>query len=475
MDAKQTYDYLNDYWKKHVIPTLSDYVKIPNVSPSFDPEWNKNGLLQKAAHLLLDWAKKQDVQGLKAELVELPNRTPLIFITIESSNDKSNETVLMYGHLDKQPPLTETWEKGLHPYEPIIRDGKLYGRGSSDDGYAIFAALTAIKALQTQGIPHTRIVVMIEASEESGSPDLPAYVEHLQERIGTPSLIVCLDSGCGNYEQFWLTASLRGLFVANLKVSIIKEGVHSGHGSGIVADTFRISRMLLSRLEDETTGHIKPDFLYCEVPSARLEQTQICADALGTHIHEEFPFVSGGKPVSHDLKTLLLNRNWKPQLTITGADGIPSVEKGGNVLRQYTTLKLSLRLPPRVTAKDVAPKLKELFEKDPPYGAQVTLEVEKASAGWDAPETSAWLNDAISKASQTFYQKKANWSGEGGSIPFMGMLGEKYPKAQFVITGVLGPGSNAHGPNEFLHIDFAVKVTCCVSSILSDHFKHFQK
>jgi len=410
---------------------------------------------------------------METEFVQLPNKTPLLFLTIPSTEEKNKETILMYGHLDKQPPLTESWDEGLHPYKPVIKDGKLYGRGSSDDGYAIFSALTAIKSLQQQGIPHSRIVVMIEASEESGSPHLPAYVEHLAPKIGTPNLVICLDSGSGNYEQMWLTSSLRGLIVGALRVDILKEGVHSGVGSGVVPDSFRIARQIISRLEDENTGTIKPSFLYAPIPKDRLDQTKICADTVGNKIYEELPFTSGATPISKDVSELMLNRNWRPQLTVTGIDGVPPVAIGGNVMRPFTSIKLSVRVPPGLNAKDAAEKLKALLEENPPYGARVSFDYDKSGSGWDAPQVSEWLNNSIGKASNLFYKKGAIWTGEGGSIPFMGMLGERFPKAQFVITGVLGPGSNAHGPNEFLHIDYAVRITGCVASIVADHGKQF--
>jgi len=408
--------------------------------------------------------------------VRLPGRTPLIFMEIPPSPNATEEsTILMYGHLDKQPPLYDGWLPGLGPYTPVIRDGKLYGRGASDDGYAIFSAITSIKAVREQGQSHGRIVIVIEACEESGSPDLPYYVEHLEKRIGIPSLIICLDSGAGNYEQFWLTTSLRGMLTGDLTVQILREGVHSGAASGVVPSSFRILRQVLSRLEDENTGRILPKDFYCDIPAKRLEQAKLCAGALGHTIYSEFPFVQGAKPVVEDHAELLLNKTWRPQLAITGADGFPNLKQAGNVLRTHSSVKVSLRLPPRLDAKQAGQALKKLFESNPPYGAKVTFNPEKEGSGWDAPELVSWLESSINTASSTYFNKAANFTGEGGSIPFMGMLGHKYPKAQFVVTGVLGPQSNAHGPNEFLHIDFGKRVTCCVATIVHDHFKQFSR
>jgi len=380
----------------------------------------------------------------------------------------------MYGHLDKQPPLTKSWNEGLGPYTPVIKDGKLYGRGGADDGYSVFAAIGSIAAIQEQGGSHARIVIIIEAAEESGSPDLPHYVNHLQSRIGVPSLIICLDSGCANYDQMWMTTSLRGLVVGNLRIDVLREGQHSGSTSGVVPSSFRVLRQLLDRIENQQTGEINIKEFHCEIPQNRQKQIRLMADAIGTSIFNDFTFVDGMKPVNQDPYETLLNRNWRPTLCITGVEGIPALSDAGNVLRPYTTVKLSLRMPPRGDSKAAAKALKETLEKDTPYGAKVTCDIEKCADGWDSPELADWLENAVNKASGTFFGKPCNFMGEGGSIPFMGMLGEKFPQAQFVITGVLGPESNAHGPNEFLHIHTGKRITSCVASIVTDHYVKFK-
>jgi len=378
--------------------------------------------------------------------------------------------------LDKQPPLTDTWEKGLHPYTPIIRDGKLYGRGGADDGYAIFSSLLAIKVLQKQGVPHGRIVILVEASEESGSPDLPDYVNHLESKIGTPNLIVCLDSGCGNFHQFWLTTSLRGIITGVLSVKILTEGVHSGKGSGIIPSSFRIIRMLLDRIEDVNTGEIKVKELFVDIPDSVNKQITQSADGMGSETYEEFPFVLGAEPVDKkDIPKLILQRTWHPTLCVTGAEGIPSLELSGNVLRTHTNIKLSIRIPPTADAEKCGKALERELNRDPPYGAHVSFKTDKGRRGFAAPELHPWLEESVNKASKAFFGHSVNYIGEGGTIPFMGMLQEKFPKAQFVITGLLGPRSNAHGPNEFLHIDCGKHVTSCVAAVVADHYSHYHK
>ncbi|MBV6783887.1 M20 family metallopeptidase [Xanthomonas campestris pv. uppalii] len=469
MDSAKIDQFIRDTWDREIVPQLVDYIRIPNKSPMFDADWVAHGYMEQAVVLMETWARAQAIDGMQVEVVRLEGRTPLIFIEIPATGPESGEdTVLLYGHLDKQPEMTG-WDPDLGPWEPVLRDDKLYGRGGADDGYAIFGSLAAILALRNQGLPHARCVVLIEACEESGSYDLPAYVDHLAERIGKPSLVVCLDSGCGNYEQLWCTTSLRGLTGGNLTVKVLEEGVHSGDASGVVPSSFRLLRQLLSRIEDETTGRILLDGLHVEVPAERLTQAKAAAATLDTAIFDKFPMVDGLVPMHEDLTELVLNRTWRPALSITGVDGMPPLASAGNVLRPQTAVKLSLRLPPTADGKACGELLKAALLRDPPNGAQVTLELEKASSGWNAPAMAPWLEKAIDDASQAFFDKPAMYMGEGGSIPFMGMLGEKFPGAQFMITGVLGPHSNAHGPNEFLHIPMGKRVTACVSQVIADH------
>jgi acetylornithine deacetylase/succinyl-diaminopimelate desuccinylase-like protein len=389
----------------------------------------------------------------------------VILIEIPGAAD---DTVLLYGHLDKQPEMTG-WAEGLGPWVPALKDGKLYGRGGADDGYAMFGALSAILALQAQDVRHARCAVLIEACEESGSYDLPAYVGHLAGQIGAPSLVVCLDSGCANYEQLWLTTSLRGMAGGALSVEVLTEGVHSGDASGIVPSSFRILRSLVSRLEDEASGEIRLSELSVQVPPGRIEEAKAAAAALGDAVWSKFPFVAGAHPIADDPAQLILNRTWRPTLSVTGLEGAPQIGDAGNVLRPATAAKLSIRLPPTLDADAAAATVKRTLEADPPYGAHVTFALEASANGWNAPALAPWLRASIDRASQAAFGRPAALMGEGGSIPFMGMLGEKFPAAQFMITGVLGPHSNAHGPNEFLHIGMGKGVTLAVAQVLADH------
>ena len=469
MDQRIAQDFIDEMWTDAIVPELVEYIKIPNKSPHFDADWAEHGYMEDAVQQIFNWSKAQDVKGMTLEIVRLEGRTPLIFMEIIAQGDvPADDTILMYGHLDKQPEMTG-WAEGLGPWIPVIKDEKLYGRGGADDGYAAYSSLAAIMAVQRQGLPHARIVVIIEACEESGSYDLPFYIEHLEDRIGEPSLVICLDSGAGNYEQLWLTVSLRGMAAGTLRADVLKEGVHSGYASGVVPSSFRVLRQLMSRLEDEKTGKVLPDYLYAPIPEQRLQQTQAMADALGDDVWQAYPFVEGVEPMAENNVERILNRTWRPALSYTGTGGLPELDSAGNVLRPYTALKLSMRLPATVDGEEATRAMKETLEANPPSNAKVSFESDQAASGWNAPEIAPWLHASLEKASQASYGRSVMYMGEGGTIPFMAMLGDYFPQAQFMITGVLGPQSNAHGPNEFLHIPFARKLTTCVAQVIVDH------
>ena len=471
MDAQKLAQHIAQQWHTDITSRLVEYIAIPAKSPLFDSDWQLNGHIDRAVELTVSWARQQQILDMQIEVLRLANRTPTVFIEIGAFQGaprlaSGNKTVLLYGHLDKQPEMTG-WRAGLGPWQPVIEDGKLYGRGGADDGYAIFSALAAIAALQAQDVAHPRCVLLIETSEESGSPDLPAYMEALAPRIGTPDLVIGLDSGCGDYERLWSTSSLRGMVGGTLRVNVLNEGVHSGDASGVVPSSFRIARQLLSRIEDETTGRILPTAFHTEIPEECERQAAQAAEILGRTLFEKFPFHGATQPMACDLTQLVLNRAWRPTLSITGADGLPALASAGNVLRPMTALKLSLRLPPTIDASQAAQTLKQILEAEPPHHASVSFDIEQAATGWSAPPLAPWLAKALTQASQHHFEKTAGFLGEGVTIPFMSMLGQQYPQAQFVITGVLGPHSNAHGPNEFLHLDYAMRLTCCVAEIVA--------
>jgi acetylornithine deacetylase/succinyl-diaminopimelate desuccinylase-like protein len=464
-DSARTRTLVQEAWDGDIVPALTEYIRIPAKSPMFDTKWAEHGHIDRAVTLITDWARKRKIEGLTIEVVRLPGRTPVILMEVPG---KGGETVLLYGHCDKQPEMVG-WAPDGGPWTPVRRGDRLFGRGAGDDGYASFAALAAIETLQSQGIPHARCVVLIEASEESGSPDLPAYVEKLADRL-RPDLVVCLDSGCGDYNHLWATTSLRGILSGTLTVEVLSEGVHSGAASGIVPSSFRILRQVLDRLEDARTGKVLVPECHVEIPPVRLAEVRAVAAVLGAEIEHAFPFLPGMRAVTQDPVEALLNNTWRPALAVTGVDGIPALADAGNVLRPKTSVKLSLRLPPTADADLVSRRVKEVLEADPPYGARVTYASgERPGTGWNAPAMAGWLRDSVERASTAQFGAPAMFDGLGGSIPFMSMLGERFPQAQFLVTGVMGPGSNAHGPNEFIDLPTGVKVTACVAQVLADH------
>ena len=465
-------------WDEAIVPALTDYIGVPAKSPMFDPDWAANGHLERVVRDAASWVESRKVAGLTLEVMRLPGRTPVIFFEIESTKVGAIGTVVMYGHLDKQPEFNG-WRNDLGPWTPKYENGLLYGRGGADDGYAVYAAITAVEALKAQNLPHPRIVGLIESCEESGSHDLPPYLDALRARLGEVSLVVCLDSGAGNYDQLWLTTSLRGMVSGVLKVEILTEGIHSGDSSGVVPSSFRILRHLLDRLEDSATGRLLPESFHCQLPGNRLEQMKATAAILGDEVWKRFPWACGADgaptlPTTSDPVQALLNRTWRPTLSVTGVDGFPEMKSAGNVLRPFTAFKLSLRLPPLVDGHQASQQLKTLLEDNAPYNAKVTFHPDgRAGAlganGWNAPELSPWLERALDTASRAQFGAPLAYIGQGGTIPLMSMLQQGFPAAQMMVCGVLGPKSNAHGPNEFLHVPYGKKLTAAVAQVIAAH------
>ncbi|MCM2339821.1 M20 family metallopeptidase [Rhodoferax sp.] len=479
LNSVQALTQVSQAWDTDLVAQLTNYIAIPAKSPMFDADWAQHGLIDTVVQNAFAWVQAQKVAGLTLEIIRLPGRTPVLFFEVAASTGNNNQavsdqTVLMYGHLDKQPEFTG-WRSDLGPWTPKYEDGKLYGRGGADDGYAIYAAITAIQALKTQQAAHPRIVGLVETCEESGSYDLLPYIDALRQRLGDVGLVICLDSGAGNYDQLWMTNSLRGNVTGVLKVEVLTEGVHSGDASGLVPSSFRILRHLLDRLEDSASGRLLPASFHCEVPADRLNQAKATAAILGEALYKRFPWAHadcGGSsqtmlPTTSDPLQALLARTWTPTLSVTGADGLPELKNAGNVLRPYTAFKLSLRLPPLVDAASAVAELKTLLEDNAPYQAKVTFEGGAGATGWNAPSTAPWFEQALQRASQDYFGAPCGYIGQGGTIPLMNMLSIGFPKAQMMVCGVLGPKSNAHGPNEFLHVPYAKKLTAAVAQVIA--------
>ena len=479
LNPAQVLAHANAAWDGDIVRQLKQYIAIPAKSPAYDAAWSEHGYIDTVMRNAAAWVEAQKVEGLRLEVIRLEGRTPVLFFEVPASQTACTDTVLMYGHLDKQPEFTG-WRNDLGPWTPKYEDGKLYGRGGADDGYAVYASITAVQALKAQNLPHPRIVGLIETCEESGSYDLLPYVDAMRAQLGEVALVVCMDSGAGNYDQLWLTNSLRGLANGVLKVEVLTEGVHSGDASGLVPSSFRIMRQVLDRLEDSATGRLLPASFHCEVPADRLLQARATAAILGDEIYKRFPWAHydcGGAstlclPTTTEPVQALLNRTWAPTLSVTGAEGLPELKNAGAVLRPYTAFKLSLRLPPLVDAALAVQELKTLLEDNAPYQARVTFQPDGAATGWNAPATAPWFETALHAASQAQFGAPCGYIGQGGTIPLMNMLSQGFPKAQMMVCGVLGPKSNAHGPNEFLHVPYAKKLTAAVAQVIASFPLH---
>ncbi len=459
--------YATQVWDERIVPALCDYIRIPNKSPEFDPDWAANGHMHHAAELLKNWAdafaRTEPVAGYQSEIVELPGRTPVLLFEI--GGDPARGTTLLYGHYDKQPEFSG-WNEGLAPWTPVLRNNRLYGRGGADDGYAMFASLCAIAALQRQRYQHGRCVVLIEGCEESGSYDLPHYVEALAARIGKPDLVLCLDAECGNYDQLWLTTSLRGMLPGVLTVRVLEQGQHSGAAGGIVPSSFRLLRRVMERIENADTGALH-ECLHVQIPDQVRNDTRAVATILGNDVIDRYPWAGTTAPHTNNIEELLIANAWEPALATVGLDGAPDITNAGNTLRPQTRAKLVFRLPPSLDAEHAATRVKSILEADPPQGAEVTFDLDTPQTGWHAPPLAPWLHDAAQQASDRYFNAPAVSLSMGGTIPFMKMLGDRFPEVQFFVSGVLGPMSNAHGPNEFLHIDTGKKLTACVADVLA--------
>ncbi|MGW1682142.1 M20/M25/M40 family metallo-hydrolase [Saccharopolyspora sp. NPDC002376] len=455
-------------WDESVLPSLSELVEIPAVSPAFDADWVESGHLDAAVEHVRRWITARGIEGAELEVVRLPERTPLLLVDIPATEGAAEGTVLLYGHLDKQPPVGG-WSEGLGPWTPVVRDDRLFGRGAADDGYAGYAAITAFEAVRAHGGSHARCVVMLETGEESGSPDLPAYLTHLSERLGDVSLVVCLDSGAGDYDRMWLTTSLRGMATVEVTVQVLDSGLHSGMASGIVPSSFRVLRQLLDRLEDSETGEVLVPELNVEIPENRIAEVRSAIEAAPGLIRNSVPWPEGLRPVAEDEVELALNSTWRPTLSVTGASGLPEPADAGNVLRPYTTAVLSFRLPPTADPAAALRAVQEKLSTDVPYGAKVTFGHTEAGLGWNAPDLAPWLSTALDRAGDEVFGAEWRTMGLGGSIPFMGLLHDAYPEAQFVVTGALGPDSNAHVPDESLNLPFAAKITSAIAYVLDAH------
>jgi acetylornithine deacetylase/succinyl-diaminopimelate desuccinylase-like protein len=458
--------HVQERWRSDVLPLLETFARIPNQSPAFDVQWEAAGHMEAAAELLASWASSRAIPGALVEVIRLPGLTPTVVVDVPASDPDVDGTVLIYGHYDKQPPF-DGWSEGRGPWSPVIEGDRLYARGVADDGYALPSALLAIESVVAAGGRHGRCLVLAEGSEESGSPHLPAVLDRLSDRIGVPGVVVALDSSSPTYDRLWITTSLRGMIAGTLTVRVLDHGVHSGMAGAVVPSSFRVLRLLLDRIEDAATGDLLLPELRVEPPARAIAAARALMEAGPESV--PFPVVDGLVVQGADPAERALRTAWLGSLAVVGAAGLPPVEDAGMVLRPFTALRLAIRLPPTCDAAAAAAAVRRAFSTDPPYGAAVEWQETPAVDGWAAPPLAPWLAAALDDASLACFGKPSGQIGEGGTIPFMGWLARRFPDAQILATGVLGPGSNAHGPDESLHIPTAERVTAAMALVLDAH------
>lgn len=486
---------IDKFWKSSIKSDFEQFVRIESITPQYVMGSTAEKLkgICEALNLAMDWVNKQSdlnatltagiPQGSPCaanqahETVETDaaHLTPILLIQIPGTAPEGSGSVLMYGHWDKQAIAdVKAWNepKGsmkTGPFQPNIANGRLYGRGTADDGYALFFSIAAIQALRANGIPYPTVNFILDFDEEGGSVNLERYLEKFSFKIGTPDLCITLDSGAGDYNRIWNTTTERGIVTGTLTVKVLTDSVHSGDGSGIIPNPQRIMRHLLSRLEDPVTGKILPSEFQVEVPATYLADVFSQATNIVPSTIKGFPWFGYATTAASNPVELILNRIWRAGLAVTGVDGLPSTAAANNVVVGSVSYQLSLRLPPPLRIDEVQRQLKDLFEKDPPYGATVTYDYEGAPAanGWMSPPQPRWLSEAIDQASQVLFQQPSAPLGDGGTQPVLAILKEKFKETLFFASGVAGPGNNEHAANENLNIKYAEQLSACEAYVLS--------
>jgi len=471
MNTQECISYCTKEWSEggSALEGLKKFIEIPNLSPHYDEGYFTNGLMGQAVHFVGEWIKGQGIKGLEITYYEDKGREPLLFVEIPSTAGKEVPAVLTYGHLDKMPHLdAEGWSQGLFATKAVVRGDKVYGRGSNDDGYNPFCIITAVKYLEQNNLPHPRIVMLLESGEESGDDEIQRYLNELRPKIGEVGVIMVVDGEAEDYKTFWCCTSLRGVVMGVLDIQHLAGPCHSGMATGVVPSTFRIARMLLSRIEKEETGEILIKEANIEIPQNRIQNCNDIANQLGAQAVDSVTLLPGAKHLPGTIGDLLVNKAWRPGLAITGADGIPIVANGSNVIRTRTALKLSLRLPPGVKSEEIGEIMKKELERDPPYGAKVSFKLLSTGDGWFGRDFDEKTQTALDSTSQKIFGQKPLLYGEGGSIPLCNALQALWPNAQLIVTGAAGVDSNPHGYDESLDLPYTGKFTASISSFLNE-------
>lgn len=457
-------DFIRTAWSGETLEALSAFVRIPSKSTAFDPHWEKNGFLTQALEEAALWGRKL-FPSATFEICRKPGIPPALFVEIPATLGHDGDPAFFYGHFDKQPE-TEGWSDGLGPWTPVVKDGRLYGRGAADDGYSFYMALTAVKSLECAGIAHARIVGLFETNEESGSYGLKDFLLELQSRFGRPAFLGILDLSLCDYNRVWLTQSLRGVVSFRLTVEVLESPVHSGSASGIVPSSFAVMRALLDRLEDPLTGRVKLSAFHTQMPERHHKTLEQSAKLRGEAVWKSFPWKDATEPRSRDPREAIVLNTWEPTLSVLGADGLPSSAQASALIRPSTSLLLSFRIPPYVDAKTALAQAEEVLMHDIPCSATVTIDDKRAESGFDVPALAPWLEAALDEASIKYFGNPCERIFEGATIGTMKDFGEIFPGSPFFNTGVLGTKEHAHAPDESIDLAYAEQLTKVIADVI---------
>jgi acetylornithine deacetylase/succinyl-diaminopimelate desuccinylase-like protein len=470
MDTNSLKKYIEKQFTINVLPNLMNFIRIPNLSPLFDPNWNKNGLLLKAANLIVSYAKSLNIKNAEINLLQDSPYTPLIFIDIPASRQNDERTILFYAHYDKQPYGTG-WDEDKSPTNPVIIDGHLYGRGSADDGYASFSILTAIKTCQEYNCPMPRICCIFEGAEESRDVDLKYYFNKLIPVLGQNIIaFIPLDAGCSDYNRLWMTNSLRGYFDFDVNIETLQQESHYGpEASGIIAENLFLVRKLYDGIIDSTNGEFKlEEFKVDQIPAIIEEQMQKEIEVVGEDYIKNIPLYDGVSPLKSDVRELMINNRWKPTCNILGMDNCPKMEDRGFGVNPSIKVHFSMRVPPLINKDKAIDALKIALTSSTFFGAKVSLGYYEFGEGTVLANMTNRTKNVLNKASLEFFGNEMIFNGGGGSIPFITYFQSFYPNTDIICSGILGTDSHEHGPNENLNIEACKKMICVLCYFLSE-------
>ena len=471
MEPKILHETISKIFNTTTLPNLMNFIRIPNTSPEFDPDWDKNNLLLKASKLIITFIKTLQLKNTEITLLKDENHTPFILTETKSSKEKEKNTILFYAHIDKQPNC-EGWDKGKSATNPIIENGRLYGRGSIDDGYAIYSILTAIKYCQDNNLFTNRIICIFECSEESSSDDLNYYFDKLIPFFGNDiSLFCCVDLTCLDYKKMWIVNCIRGVMDFDVKIYTLNNDIYSNFTKGVFPDNFMIFRKLCDLLRNEKGEFLIPELIISEdkIPKDRKKELEEASKEIGIDFIKVLPLYNNTKPMKDDIYKLLLNNIWKVSMIIKGIDGIPDKKYEGNILSKGLKARIQMRIPPLLNGKKAFEAIKKKFIENTPFNSKVEVEMIGIDDGWNDKNFSERSKNVFNYVSKIGFGNDVGFKFDGGSVPFIQYFENKYPKSQIANLGIRGYECNEHGPNESIDLDACKKFIAALVILMSEY------